>query len=515
MSGVAIPDRYNASTLLDRNLEAARGEKAAIVWGDHRETYRGLLERTCRTAGALSQLGISTGDRVLMILDDAISFPAIFLGALRLGAVPIPVNPFLRPDEYPYFAHDSGAKLVFLDPARAPDLAPQLGKAAPALRMFTTGASFEGVEDFDDVVPAQDSDLSPADTARDDEAFWLYSSGSTGHPKGVVHKHQDMLYTCETYARHVLGITERDLTFSSTKLFHAYGLGNNLSFPYWAGATSILLTGRPTPDAIFDVIERHRPTLFFSVPTLYNAILKSDSGKGRDLSSVRACISAAEPLPPDVWHKWKGNFGLQILDGIGSTEMLHIYCSNTLDDCRPGSSGRVVPGYEVKILGEDLDEIEGEEPGNLWVRGGSRFAYYWNQPEKTTASIHDDWFFTGDRYRRDADGYYFYEGRADDMFKVSGLWVSPIDVENVLIEHPAIAEVAVVGARQEGLTHAKAFAVAQEASKDNEVLEAELLAYCEGRLHAYQRPRNVEFVDELPKTLTGKIQRFKLRDRER
>jgi benzoate-CoA ligase len=305
------------------------------------------------------------------------------------------------------------------------------------------------------------------------------------------------------------------MTFSSTKLFHAYGLGNNLSFPYWAGATSVLLTGRPTPDAIFGIVEKHRPTLFFSVPTLYNAMLKSDSGKGRDFSSVRSCVSAAEPLPPDVWHKWKGMFGLPILDGIGSTEMLHIYCSNTVNDCRPGSSGRVVPGYEVKILGDDLEEIEGQGPGNIWVRGGSRFAYYWNQPEKTAASINDDWFFTGDRYRRDAAGYYFYEGRADDMFKVSGLWVSPIDVENVLIEHSAVAEVAVVGARREGLTHGKAFVVVQDPFRAGEGLEAELLAYCEGRLHGYQRPRHVEFVDELPKTLTGKIQRFKLRERER
>lgn len=514
MSSVSIPERYNASTLLDRNLEAGRGDKVAIVWEDRRATYRDLFERTCQTACALSHLGISAGDRVLVVLDDGLSFPPIFLGAIRLGAIPIPVNPFLRPDEYPYFAQDSGATIMLLDAARAADVAPELTEASPTPRLFTTGAPSEGVEDFDAVVAAQESDISPAATSRDDEAFWLYSSGSTGRPKGVVHKHQDMLYTSETYARHVLGITEADITFSSTKLFHAYGLGNNLSFPYWAGATSILLTGRPTPDAIFDVVEKNRPTLLFSVPTLYNAMLKSISGTSRELSSVRACISAAEPLPPDVWHKWKGTFGLPILDGIGSTEMLHIYCSNTLNDCRPGSSGRVVPGYEVKILGEDLDEIEGQEPGNIWVKGGSQFAYYWNQPEKTAASIHDDWFFTGDRYRRDAEGYYYYEGRADDMFKVSGLWVSPIDVENVLIEHPAVAEVAVVGAQREGLTHAKAFVVAQEPFRGDEVLEAELASFCERRLHGYERPRDVEFVDELPKTLTGKIQRFKLRDRQ-
>jgi benzoate-CoA ligase family protein len=515
MSAVSISERYNASTLLDDNLEAGRGEKVAILWGDRGITYRELFERTCQTAGALSHLGLGVGDRVLLLLDDGLSFPAVFLGALRLGAIPIPLNPYLRPDEYPYFVTDSGAKLMILDPARVPDVAAKLASAFPTLRLLTAGTPTEGPEDLDAIVADQASEIPPADTARDDEAFWLYSSGSTGRPKGVVHKQQDMLYTCETYGRHVLGITDRDITFSSTKLFHAYGLGNNLSFPYSAGATSVLLTGRPTPDALFDVIERNRPTLFFSVPTLYNAMVKSEAGTARDLSSVRACVSAAEPLPPDVWHKWKGSFGLPILDGIGSTEMLHIYCSNTVNDCRPGSSGRVVPGYEVKILGEDLNEVEGQEAGNMWVRGGSRFAYYWSQPEKTAASITEDWFFSGDRYRRDEDGYYFYEGRADDMFKVSGLWVSPIDVENLLIEHPAVAEVAVIGAQREGFTSAKAFVVARDPSTAGEALEAELLAYCEGRLHGYQRPRLIEFVDELPKTLTGKIQRFKLRERER
>ena len=486
---VTIPDRYNASLLLDHNLEAGREGKPAILCGDEIVTYSELFARACGVGTALRDLGIGRGERVLLVMDDCPWFPAAFLGAMRIGAVPVPVNPLYGPDDYPYFVEDSGARLAIVDRV--------CGEKVRAPRSLLV----------DDLEPADA--FAPADTARDDVGFWLYSSGSTGRPKGVVHLHRDLLYTSETYGRHVLGITPSDVTLSTTKLFHAYGLGNNLSFPYWAGATTVLLSGRPTPDAIFPAVGRFRPTLFFSVPTLYNAMLAAD-GEG-DFLSVRLCVSAAEPLPADVWHRWHDRYGLVILDGIGSTEMLHIYCSNTADDVVPGSSGRPVPGYELKLVDENGDVVEGAGTGDVYVRGESMLGEYWNQPAKTADSIRDGWFYSRDRYRRDPDGRYWCEGRADDMFKVSGLWVSPADVEASLIEHAAVLEAAVVGVQVEGFTKAKAYVTTRARDASSDELADELRAFCSTKLHRYQVPQLIEFVDSLPKTATGKIERYKLR----
>jgi benzoate-CoA ligase len=487
---VPIPERYNASLLLDQNLEAGRGNKTAIICGDEAVTYSELFARACGAATALRDLGIERGERVLLVMDDCPWFPAAFLGAMRIGAVPVPVNPLQGPDDYPYFVEDSGARVAIVDGMR------QEKVRAPSVLLV------------DDLEPSDE--FPPADTARDDVAFWLYSSGSTGRPKGVVHVHRDLLYTCETYARTVLGITVDDVTFSTTKLFHAYGLGNNLSFPYWVGATTVLLSGRPTPDVIFSTVGRFRPTLFFSVPTLYNAMLAAENDG--DFSSVRLCVSAAEPLPAEVWNRWRETYGLVILDGIGSTEMLHIYCSNTVDDLAPGSSGRPVPGYDVKLIDDDGKMVEGPGTGNLHVRGDSMLREYWRQPEKTADCIRDGWFYTRDRYRCDAEGRYWYEGRADDMFKVSGLWVSPADVEARLIEHPAVLEAAVVGSRVEGFTKAKAFVTTRRAEQTSPELAEELREHCAATLHRYEVPQLIEFVESLPKTATGKIERYKLRE---
>jgi benzoate-CoA ligase family protein len=486
-----IPERYNASLLVDRNLEAGRADKTAIHCGDETVTYADLLARVCGAGAVLRDLGIERGDRVLVVMDDCPSFPAAFLGAMRIGAVPVPVNPLLGPDDYPYFVEDSAARLAIVDSGCAEKV------RAPKLLHV------------EELAPA--GEFAPVDTLRDDSAFWLYSSGSTGRPKGVVHLHRDLLSTCETYGRHVLRIAETDVTYSTTKLFHAYGLGNNLSFPYWAGATTVLRSGRPTPDAIFSEVARYRPTLFFSVPTLYNAMLAGQ--EQGDFSSARLCISAAEPLPADVWHRWRETYGLVILDGIGSTEMLHIYCSNTVDDVTPGSSGRPVHGYDLKLVDERGTVIEGPGAGDLYARGDSMLREYWNQPERTADCIRDGWFYSRDRYRRDTDGRYWYEGRADDMFKVSGLWVSPADVEARLIEHPAVLEAAVVGAQVEGFTKAKAFVAARDPGQVGDGLADELREFCAARLHRYQVPQLVEFVDSLPKTATGKIERYKLRAR--
>jgi benzoate-CoA ligase len=488
-AAITTPSRYNASLLLDRNLEAGRSHKTAVLCGDEALTYADLFSRACGAGAALRELGVERGERVLLVMDDSPWLPAAFLGAMRLGAVPVPLNPLYGADEYPYFVADSGARLAIVDTACAEKV------RAPKVVLV------------DEIEPA--GELALADTLREDVAFWLYSSGSTGRPKGVVHLHRDLLQTCETYARHVLGIADGDVTFSTTKLFHAYGLGNNLSFPYWAGATTVLLSGRPTPDAIFSTVERFRPTLFFSVPTLYNAMLAAE-GRG-DFSSVRLCVSAAEPLPAEIWHRWHAEHGLVVLDGIGSTEMLHIYCSNTADDVTPGSSGRPVPGYDLKLIDDDGVELDGAGAGDLFVRGDSMLREYWNQPEKTSDCIRDGWFYTRDRYRRDADDRYWYEGRADDMFKVSGLWVSPADVEARLIEHPAVLEAAVVAVQVSGFTKAKACVTVRDPIETGPDLEDELRDFCAAGLHRYQVPQVIEFVGALPKTATGKIERYKLR----
>ena len=493
MASSTLTDLYNASTLLDANLAAGRGGKVAISCAGERVTYDELYGRTCGVGSRLREIGLEAGDRVLLVMDDCPELPAVFLGAIRVGAVPVPVNPLYPAGEYGYFVVDSGASVAVVDDACA--------EKVDGTRVVRVDELRGAADDFP-----------PASTRAEDMAFWLYSSGSTGHHKGVVHRQRDMLATCETYAKHVLGIGEDDVTFSTTKLFHAYGLGNNLSFPYWAGATTVLLPGRPTPEAVFAAVARERPTIVFSVPTLYNAMLHAAS-EDQDWSSVRFCVSAAEPLPAEVWQRWRERYGLEILDGIGSTEMLHIYCSNRRGRVVPGSSGTPVPGYEVKLLDEEGEELTGEATGDLYVRGDSMLAEYWNQPEKTADSIRDGWFYSRDRYRRDADGYYWYEGRADDMFKVSGLWVSPIDVEARLIEHPAVVEAAVVGAAVEGLSRAKAFVVCAPTASRDDRLADELRAFCGQRLHRYQVPHAIEFADELPKTVTGKILRYRLRER--
>jgi benzoate-CoA ligase family protein len=487
-AATALPEHYNASLLLDQNLERGHGDKVAIVCGEERVRYADLFARACGAGAALRDLGIERGERVLLVMDDCPWFPAVFLGAMRIGAVPVPVNPLYAAAEYAFFVEDSGARVAVVDA--------ECSEKVAARHVLPV----EQLEPSDELVPA--------DTHGDDVAFWLYSSGSTGRPKGVVHLHHDLAHTCETYARHVLAITSEDVTFSTTKLFHAYGLGNNLSFPYWVGATTVLGRGRPTPQAIFSTVADTRPTLFFSVPTLFNAMLLTDAES--DFSSVRLCVSAAEPLPSEVWHRWRERHALVILDGIGSTEMLHIYCSNTLDAFEPGSSGRPVRGYDVKLVDDGGMVVDGAGSGDLYVQGPSMFREYWNQPERTADCIRDGWFYTRDRYRRDDEGFYWCEGRADDMFKVKGLWVSPADVEARLIEHPAVVEAAVVGVQVEGFTKAKAFVVVRDASAQPELAD-ELRDFCGAKLHRYQVPELIEFVADLPKTTTGKIERYKLR----
>jgi benzoate-CoA ligase len=503
-----LPLRYNVSTLLDRNLEAGRGGNVAVRSGDDQVTYERLFADACAAGRALRALGIQPEQRVLLVLDDTPAFPAAFLGAIRAGIVPVPLNPLFKPDDYAYLLADSGARAVVVDLGLLAKVRQALAAHAEPVELVTVGGAADGAHDFAELLAGHAGELAPAATHRDDPAFWLYSSGSTGRPKGVVHLQHDLPYTCETYARSVLGIGEGDVCLSTTKQFHAYGLGNSLSFPYGVGATAVLLRGRPAPDLVLDAVERHRPTLLFSVPTLFNAMLAA-AGR-RDLSSVRLCVSAAEALPAELWRRWHDAYGVAILDGIGSTEMLHIFCSNTAEALRPGSSGRPVPGYELKLLDEELDPTPPGETGNLYVRGDSALAGYWRQHEKTKQTVIGDWVYTGDRYRRDAEGYWWYQGRVDDMLKVGGLWVSPVEMEGVLVEHPAVYECAVVQVMVEGLTRIKAVVVARGA--DPATLTPELQEWCKQRLQRYEYPHVVEYADELPKTTTGKIQRYKLRD---
>src|SRR5882762_2833626 len=446
-----LPERYNVGAdLLERNLNAGRANKLAIASAARDVTYGELFKLACGAAHQLHDLGVRREERVLIVGYDGAGWVAAFLGAIRMGAVPVPVNPLLqRSEDYDHYIEDSLARVVVVDGATEEKLKAAVDRAAAPPHILRAGQ-----------IAAED-EVDPAPTRKDDMAFWLYSSGSTGKPKAVVHLQHDIPYTCVTYGEQVLGITERDTTFSTTGLFHAYGFGNNLTLPYWVGATTVLHSGRNTPATVLETIEKRRPTLFFSAPTLYNAILNFEGAKDRDLSSIRHCVAAAEALPAEVWRRWKDAYGLTILDGVGSTEMLHIYCSNRLNDLRPGSSGKPVPGYELKILDDEGHRVAQGDAGDLYVKGDSALALYWAQHERSKRSILGDWFFTGDRYRVDADGYYWYEGRSDDMIKVSGLWASPIEIEAILLEHPVVDESAVVGIEVEGFTRIKAFVIAK------------------------------------------------------
>ncbi|MFL6191444.1 MAG: benzoate-CoA ligase family protein [Actinomycetes bacterium] len=511
MTVPALPERYNVATILDANLEAGRGGKVAIRGAGGEVTYEQLLASAGAAGRALRALGVQREQRVMLVLDDTPAFPAAFLGAIRAGIVPVPVNPLFKPDDYAYLMDDSDARVVVVDLGLLGKVREALAGHPEPVQLVTVGGAEEGTLDFDELLAEHAGDLPPARTHRDDPAFWLYSSGSTGRPKGVVHLQHDLPYTCQTYAMKVLGIREDDICLSTTKQFHAYGLGNLLSFPFWVGATAVHLFGRPAPDRALEAVERYRPTLLFSVPTLYNAMLASSGAAGRDLSSVRLCVSAAESLPAEIWRRWKDTYGLNIIDGIGSTEMLHIFCSNAAAEVRPGSSGRPVPGYDLKLLDETLDPTPPGETGNLYVRGDSALALYWRQHDKTKQTVLGDWIYTGDRYRCDADGFWWHQGRVDDMLKVGGNWVSPVEMEQTLGEHPAVHECAVVQVPVQGLTRIKAVVVPAGTPADPQRLTAELQEWCKQRLQRYEYPHIVEYATELPKTTTGKVQRYKLR----
>src|SRR4051794_20635680 len=504
-----MSETYNFTEVVERHVDGGRADKPAFVGPDGTLTYEALRRQVNRMGRLLAELGIGREHRVLLVLDDTTAFPVAFLGAMRIGAVPVPVSAMDKAENFRHYVEDSYATVVVTDAATLPRLQDVL--AGQDVRYVARGATGAGVVELDAGLAAQEDELSPAPTHRDDMAFWLYSSGSTGKPKGVVHLHHDIEVTCENYAGQVLGLREDDVTFSTTKLFHAYGLGNGLSFPLWFGATSVLMRGPTRPEPVLATLREHRPTVFFSVPALFGALVRDEAADGA-MDSVRFCVSAAEALPPQTFDRWLERFGVEIIDGIGSTEMLHIFCSNRPGAVERGTTGRAVPGYDLRIVDEAGQVLEGPAVGGLEVRGDSCAAFYWHQHEKTKSCMRGDWFASGDRYERREDGAYVYVGRMDDMLKIGGLWVSPIDMEHVLLGHPRVDGVGVVGVTVDDVTRIAAYVECAEGDAGDDTLADELRTWCKERLRRYEYPHIVEFVDDLPRTLTGKVQRFALRD---
>ena len=507
-----LPEIFNAADhFVDRHIREGRGERTAILCNDCSYTYADVQAGMNRVGNGLKSLGVRMEERIAVLLHDTEIYSQVFFGAIKTGAVPICLNTLMRPKDYQYFLNDSRARVLIVE-STLWDLVEPLRDSLIHLEhvIITNGPALGATLAYEEWVSGQSSDLSPAPTTPDDPCFWLYSSGTTGQSKGTVHLQHDMVYAAETYGKQVLGVQENDICFSAAKLFFAYGLGNGLYFPFHVGGTAVYLPGRPTPEAVSDIISRYRPTLFFGVPTLFSNMLVAEGG---DMKGVRLCVSAGEALPPDILKRWEKRFGVAILDGIGSTEMAHIFISNRIGDIQPGSTGLPVPGYEAKIVDENMNQVVEGEIGTLLVKGDSSAAYYWNKHEKTKETMLGAWLNTGDKFYKNEKGYYYYVGRSNDMLKVGGIWVSPIEVEACLTEHPSVLECAVVGAADEDrLIKPRAFVVLQKGYVASKDMEKELKAHVKGSLAPYKYPRWINFVEDLPKTATGKIKRFVLKN---
>ena len=513
--GFTLPERFNmVSLLLERHVQQGNGNRIAIYYGDEQISYQQLYELTNRVGNALGDLGVEPEQRVILLLPDGPEFVATFLGAMKIGAVPVPINVLATSSDLAYFLNDSRAKVVVAGQEFLPKVAAIRGDCALLRHIIVAGDDPGGNHSFHNFVNGSSPQLEVFPTHRDDASYWLYSSGTTGQPKGVIHLHHDLVHCVETWGYHVARFTPDDISYCVPRLFFSYGLNMALYLPLYYGAAVVLSPHRQEPPVVLENLRRYRPTMFFSVPTSYGQVLREieDKGAEADLSSVRQCVSAGEALPGPLHERWLNRFGVEILDGLGSTEVGWVYISNIPGRVKRGSSGLLLPGYEAKIVDPDGQELPPGEVGDLLVSSDSLAAGYWNKHEKTKETFMGSWMHTGDRYRRDEEGYFFYAGRTDDVLKVSGIWVSPLEVEEALLAHKAVAECAVVGARDAmGLVKPKAFVTLRSGFQPSPELESGLQSFVKERLAPYKYPRWIEFVSELPKTATGKIQRYRLR----
>ena len=515
--GFSIPDQYNASRILFDNLTRGNGERIAVWSSFGNLTYAQLAAQACRAGNLLLSLGATRGERVLLLLNDTPAYPAFLYGAIRAGLVPVLLNTLTPPDLVQFYLQDAGAKIIVVDSSISSLISPEATNDTALNTLISiNGAahvSHVATIDFDEIAKDLSPDLDEADTHKNEMAFWMYSSGSTGRPKGIVHLQHDMAYTIATYSNEILKLKPDDICFSVPKIFFAYGCGNSVVFPFAVGASTALLAGRPDAKAIFETIEAFRPTVFFGVPTVYTTLTKAQDAAHADLSSLRLCLSAAEVLSADVFNAWKNKTGLEIIEGLGSTEVLHIYLSNTASDKRLGSAGKRVPGYDVKLVDRDGHDIGDAEEGIMWVRGQSNTPFYWNKPDKTADTMRGDWINTNDRFAVDKDGFYYFRGRADDFIKISGQWVYPLEVELCLANHPAVHEVAVLAFElPDRRMTLKAFVVRMDSAQamSESELRKVLQDYVKTTLMPHKYPREVEFVESLPKTGTNKIDRQEL-----
>jgi benzoate-CoA ligase family protein len=512
--GFSLPERYNASRILFDNLGRGNGARLALTGPGGTRTYAELCTEAARWGNGFLSLGLTRGDRVLLFLDDSPAYPAAFFGAVRAGFVPLLINTLTPPDLLQFYLSDAGAKVAVVDAEFAARFNAEACKDTPLATLIvvngaaganaapTTIAADQWLEGFS-------TDLTEADTSRNDMAFWMYSSGSTGRPKGIVHLQHDMAYSELAFARNVLKLGPDDICFSVPKIFFAYGFGNAITFPFSVGAATLLLPGQPKPATIFAAIERFRPTVFFGLPTLYTSLTKAENAAATDFSSLRMALSAAEILSAEVFNGWKALTGLEIVEGLGSTEVLHIYLSNSAEKKKLGAAGLRVPGYDIVLRDKEGREVDDGEEGILWVRGDSNTPLYWNRPDKTAETIREGgWIYTGDRFVRDAEGFHFFRGRADDLVKISGQWVYPLEVELCLADHPDIRECAVFAAElPDRRMTLKAVVVMNNRGFDEGNTTRKLQDYVKAKLLPYKYPREVLYIEELPKTGTGKIDR--------
>jgi benzoate-CoA ligase family protein len=514
-----IPERYNAASILFDNIAASRGDKVALHCGPRSVTYVELCELAAQVGNALIAAGLTRGQRVLLLMLDTPEYAAAIFGAMRAGCVPVLINTLSPAELVAYYLQDSDAEVAIVHSELATLLEHEDVRATRLRHVVVVGANnlvadkhLYSVQGWKQWLEPHASALLPADTHRDEMALWMYSSGSTGRPKGVVHVHHDLPYTYQSYGRRVLGMREDDVVFSPPKIFFAYGFGNSLTFPFSVGASAVLHPGRPDPQAVFELIERHRPTILFGLPTLYNALLSHPGSLLRDLSSVRLCVSAAEVLSGEMFLEWKRRYGREIMEGLGSTEVLHMYLSNRIDLQKPGASGARVPGYEIKLTEADGNPVKRGESGIMWVRGDSSAPMYWHRPDKTRETMREGWIWTGDRFHEDEDGFYYFEGRADDLIKVSGQWVHPLEIERCLADHPAVQECVVLGVEDKNrLMSVQAWVVLRDGLSGGVEITTELQSFVKRELLPYKYPRVIQYVKVLPKTGTGKIDRQALK----